>query len=177
MFKGIVSKALIIAVIGSFPLLAADLRLGFISSEEIFQKYEGTKEAQDKFNKEVAVWEQQATNMQKEIKDLQDQLEKQSLLLTNDRKREIEDKLKQKVATYQKFLQEKLNPQEGEAYKRNAELTKPIIDKINVIIAKIAKDENYDFIFDQKAGGIVFAKPAYDLTDRVILLLNKEGTK
>jgi outer membrane protein len=151
----------------------AEMKLGYINSEEIFQMYEGTKDAQDKFNKEVAKWEQDASKKQKEIKDLQEQLEKQSLLLSAERKKTIEDSLRVKIDTYQKFIQEKFG-QKGEALVKNEELTKPIIEKINKIIEKIAKEENYDYIFDARAGGIVFAKKAYDLSERVLALLNKE---
>lgn len=156
--------------------LAVDMKIGFINSKVIFEKYEGTKEAQDRFNKEVSQWEQQASDLQAEIKGLKDQLDKQSLLLTSERKRQIEETMKEKMAIYQKFLSEKLG-QEGEVYKRNAELTKPIVEKMQVIITKIAKDENYDFIFDQTAGGVIFAKPTFDLTDKVLLQLNKETAK
>ena len=151
----------------------AELKIGYINSEAIFQEYEGTKEAQDKFNKEVAKWEQDATKKQKDIKDLKEQIEKQSLLLSAERKKALEDSLESKMVEYQKFLQEKFG-QKGEALSKNEELTKPIIEKINKIIEKIAKEENYDYIFDARAGGIVFAKKAYDLSERVLGLLSKE---
>lgn len=151
----------------------AEMKLGYINSEAIFAEYEGTKEAQEKFNKEVAVWEQAASKKQQEIKDLKEQIDKQSLLLSNERKKSLEDSLNQKMVEYQKFLQEKFG-QKGEALSKNEELTKPIIEKINRIIEKIAKEENYDFIFDARAGGIVFAKKAYDLNQRVLESLNKE---
>ena len=151
----------------------AELKIGYINSEKIFAEYEGTKEAQDKFNKEVAKWEQEATERQKEMRELKDQLEKQSLLLSSERKKEIEDKLQAKMVEYQKFLQEKFG-QEGEALQKNETLTKPIVEKINKILEQIAKTENYDFIFDARVGGLVFAKPGYDLTERVLAALNKE---
>ena len=151
----------------------AEMKLGYINSEAIFSEYEGTKTAQDKFNKEVAVWEQEASKKQQEIKDLKDQIDKQSLLLSNERKKALEDSLNQKMVQYQKFLQEKFG-QKGEALVKNEELTKPIIEKINKIIEKIAKEENYDFIFDARAGGIVYAKKVYDLNQRVLEALNKE---
>jgi outer membrane protein len=157
----------------SVSLTWAELKLGYINSEAIFQEYSGTKEAQDKFNKEVAKWEQDASKKQKEIKDLKDQIDKQSLLLSAERKKALEDSLDQKMAQYQKFIQEKFG-QKGEALSKNEELTKPIIEKINQIIEKIAKEENYDYIFDARAGGIVYAKKAFDLSDRVLVLLNKE---
>ena len=151
----------------------AELKIGFINSEKIFLEYEGTKVAQDKFNKEVAKWEQQATDMQKELKDLKEQLEKQSLLLSAERKTEIETQLQEKMIVYQKFIQEKFG-QQGEALQKNETLTKPIIERINKILEQIAKAENYDYIMDARNGGVVFAKPAYDLTERVLQALNKE---
>jgi outer membrane protein len=152
---------------------SAEMKIGFINVEEIFKNYAGTKDAQAKFDKEVAKWEQDASTRQKEIKDIKDQLEKQSLLLSSERKAELEAKLKQKMVEYQDFLQTKFG-QKGEVLSKNEELTKPIIEKINKIIEKIAKDEGYDFIFDARAGGLIYGKPAFDLTERVLNLLNKE---
>ncbi|NLE02654.1 MAG: OmpH family outer membrane protein [Fibrobacter sp.] len=161
--------ALCIAATGSW----AQMKLGYINSELIFSEYEGTKDAQEKFNKEVAKWEQEASRKQKEIKDLKDQIDKQSLLLSAERKKAIEDSLNQKMIAYQEFLQKKFG-QKGEALTKNEELTKPILDKIQKIIDKIAADENYDYIFDARSGVLVYAKTAYDLNKRVLELLNKE---
>jgi len=150
----------------------AELKIGFINSEEIFARYEGTKQAQEKFNNEVAKWEQEASKKQQEIKALQDQLEKQSLLLSAERKAEIQNELKEMVAEYQTFLQKKFG-QQGEALTKNEELTRPIIEKINQILEKIAKEENYDYIFDARPGGVVYAKNTYNLSERVLEELNK----
>jgi len=170
-------RKVVLAVIGvivaGVSLSHAEMKLGYINSEAIFAEYEGTKAAQDKFNKEVAVWEQEASKKQQDIKNLKDQIDKQSLLLSAERKKTLEDSLNQKMVTYQKFLQEKFG-QKGEALVKNEELTKPIIEKINRIIEKIAKDENYDYIFDARAGGIVYAKKVYDLNQRVLETLNKD---
>ncbi len=171
-----IKKTITIGILGILTLATmsfAELKIGFISSEKIFLEYEGTKSAQDKFNKEVAKWEQNATEMQKEIKDLKEQLDKQSLLLSSERKQQLEEQLQQKMVDYQKFLQEKFG-QQGEALKQNENLTRPIIEKINKILDQIAKAENYDYIFDTRSGGVVYAKQSYDLTERVLQELNKE---
>jgi outer membrane protein len=167
------ATVLLTAVLGIGVVSAAELKIGYIDSEEIFQKYEGTKAAQEKFNKEVAKWEQKASEMQKEIMELRQQLEKQSLLLSSERKKELESQLQEKMVAYQKYVQSKFG-QEGTAMQKNSELTKPIVEKINKIIERIAEQEKYDFIFDARAGGIVFAKKGYDLTARVLDLLSKE---
>ncbi len=169
-------KGFIVGLVGlcvSAAALHAEMKIGYINSEEIFTQYEGTKLAQEKFNKEVAKWEQDASRRQKELKDLKEQLDKQSLLLSAERKKELEDSLNTKMIAYQEFLQQKFG-QKGEALIKNEELTKPILEKIQKILDKIAAEENYDFIFDARAGGIVHAKPAYNLNKRVLDLLNKE---
>jgi outer membrane protein len=154
--------------------VSAQLKIGYINSDVILVKYEGAKEAADKLNKEVAKWEQEASKRQNDLKALKDKIDKQSLLLSAERKKELEDSLQQKYAQYQQFLQEKFG-QKGEAYNKNEELSKPVVEKVNKIIEKIAKEENYDFIFDARAGGLVYANAQkYDLTDRVLMLLNKE---
>jgi outer membrane protein len=164
---------LLVCMCGMLSFASAQMKIGYINIEEIFKNYAGTKEAQEKMDKEVAKWEQDASTRQKEIKDLKDQLDKQSLLLSAERRSEIEAKLKQKMQDYQDFLQTKFG-NKGEVLSKNEELTKPIIDKIQKIIDKIAKDENYDYIFDARAGGVIFAKPAYNLTERVLNILNKD---
>jgi len=173
MTKVFKAAAVIFFAAAAFGPVSAQLKMGYINSERIFTQFEGTKVAQDKFNKEVAKWEQEASKKAKEITELREQLEKQSLVLSAERKKALEDSLRVKMMTYEKFVQEKFG-QKGEALTKNEELTKPIIEKINKIIDKIAKDEQYDFIFDQRAGGLVFAKGSYDLTDRVLAELAKQ---
>jgi outer membrane protein len=165
--------AVIAVMFVAVPSTFAQLKVGVINSEVIFARFEGTKTAQEKFNKEVAKWEQEASKRQKDLQALKDQLDKQSLLLSAERKKELMDSLQNKYASYQQFLQEKFG-QKGEALSKNEELTKPIVDKITKILDKIAKDENYDLIMDARAGGVLYYKPAFDLNERVLDLLNKE---
>jgi outer membrane protein len=150
--------------------VSAELKLGYVNSEVILSKYQGTKTAEEKLRQEYAKWEQVATEKQKSIKDMQEQLQKQALLLSEERKMEIQKDLQDSMVAYQQYLQQKFG-QQGEAAKKNSELLKPIIAKINTIINDIAVKENYDFIFDT-ASGIVFAKKGYDLTEKVLARIN-----
>lgn len=154
------------------PVWSQELKIGYIDSQRIFANYKGTADAQAKFDKEMAEWKRQAERMRKEIDRLRKELEAQSLMLSEERKREKEQALQSKYIEYQQFVTRIWGPN-GEALRRNAELTKPIIDKINVILRKIGKEEGYDFVFDAAEGNVVFARPEFDLTDRVIEELNK----
>lgn len=151
----------------------AELKIGYVNSEEIFAKYKGTQDAQEKFDKVAAGIQQQATNMKKEIETLKDQLERQSLLLSKERKKELEDKIKAKAAEFEDFVSKNYG-REGDLVKKNEEMTKPIIEKIQKIIDKIADDEHYDLVLDSRMGGIIYASKKVDLTDRVLKILNAQ---
>jgi len=152
--------------------LAKEMKIGFIRSDAIFKEYKGTKDAQDKYDKEVAKWEKEAAEKEKKIKELQDQLDKQGLLMSEEKKKTLSDQINQMKVEYQQFVY-KVFGQGGEALKKNTEFTKPILKRINAILDEIGKNEGYDFIFDATAGGVVFAKDAHDLSDRIVKELNK----
>jgi Skp family chaperone for outer membrane proteins len=81
--------------------------------------------------------------------------------------------LQEKAVEIDKYKFDKLNPEGGEFYKKNQELFKPIIDKINVVIQKIGAVEEYDLILDASSGAILHALPKYDLTTQVLEELNR----
>jgi len=148
----------------------AQLKIGYVNSDAILEQYSGTRAAEEEMRRLYARWEQEASQKEQNIRTMQENLQRQRLLLSEDRRAQIEREMQDSLTAYQRFLQEKFG-QQGEAAQMNNELLRPIVEKVNNIINKIAADENYDFIFDSKAG-IVFAKKSYDLTDKVVRALN-----
>ena len=150
--------------------VSAELRIGVVDSERVISEYKATKTASDAFDKEKVKFEQEATDRQAKIRGLQEQLDKQALLLSDERKKELTAQAQQLYVEYQQFLQ-KASPG-GELERKQEELLKPIIEKANVMISRIAKDKNYDFVLEAKA--CIYVKPnvSYDLTDEVVAKLN-----
>ena len=146
------------------------LTLGFIDSQAVIGAYPGTAEAQATFAAENEVWQRQATAMQEEVNRLNQQLEAQSMAMTQERQTELTKVLQQKAMEYQTFLDE-IWGQEGRAYERNQELMRPIIDTVNALLERVGAEEGYDYIFDAASGGIVWADPVYDLTPKIIEML------
>jgi outer membrane protein len=110
--------------------------------------------------------------MEHVIDSLKQDLEKTSLVLSEAKKKEKEENLESKKLEYQRLTNDIFGPG-GRAEKRNAELTKPILDKINQVLEKIATEENFIMIFDSVNGNIAYAKEDLDLTDRVLEELEK----
>lgn len=149
---------------------SAELKIGYVDSDAVLAGYTGTKAAEEKLRQFYAKLEQEATEKQGRIKQMQDELQKQALLISEARKAELEKSLQDSLIVYQQFLQEKMG-QQGAAAQKQQELMQPIIEKVNAAIKEISEKDNYDFIFDAKAG-LLFGKPAYDITQKLITTLN-----
>ena len=164
---------LVLASLSATPASAADMKIGYIDSARIFAEYKGTEDAQKAFDDEVEGWEKQAEAMKVEMDSLAGAYQAQSLMLSDARKAEKEQEILQKKTAYETFVQSIWGPQ-GKLAEKNSELVQPIIEKINVILEKIGREENFAMIFNTVGGVLVYADPGLDLTDRVIEELNKE---
>jgi outer membrane protein len=158
--------------VGASPAVGADLKVGFIDSERIFNEYKGVQEAQKQFDQDIQTWKAQATEMKSSVDKLRLEVESQRLMLSDSKLQEKEAELQTKIREHEAFVQRIWGPG-GELELRNEALTKPIIAKIRQIVDKIGLDESYSFILDAADGNIVFGNKALDLTDRVLEELAK----
>jgi len=148
-------------------------RIGYIDSMRLRNEYKEFADAQAKLDKEVEVWRAQADSIKKELDSLQADYDNHKLILSDAKKKEKEELLEKKKGELDKFAQDIFLPG-GKIEKRNIELTKPILEKINNVLEKIAAENNYMLIFDSVNGNIAYAKKALDLTDKVLEELNKQ---
>lgn len=148
-------------------LFAQDIKLGYVDTVKLFSQYSETVEAEKVYKKEVEAWKKKASEMEAEISKLREEIQSQSLMLSEDKLAEKKLELDQKIKEYQQYVND-IFGEEGQAARRNKELTQPIVEKINAVIAKIAEEEGYTMIFDSAQGNILYAKKAMDLTDKVL---------
>jgi outer membrane protein len=152
---------------------AKELRLAYVDSDRILEEFADSKEARQKLQEEERTFSGQASQLEDVVKTMQEEYTSQSLMLSEDARKEREAKLGQKMKELDDFRREVWG-QGGKLYTRNLELTRPVVEKVNTAIAKVSKEENYDFVFDAAGGNIVHAQPEFDITDKVLDLLKKE---
>jgi len=150
----------------------AQLKIRYVNSQRILNEYPQAKEIQKKLDEIRAGYEKEYNQMLQQYDQLAKEIENQSLLLSPEKKAEKEKQLQELAMKIDKYRLEKLGPQ-GEFYKKNLELTQPLYDKIDQVIQKVGQAEGYDFILDVVQGVVLYAKPEYDITDRVLEELNK----
>ncbi len=176
-----VRKAVTLLTVLTFTLVgltassgySQNIKLGYIDSQRIMAEFKEAQDAQKKLDDIVQQWRQERDQMQQQLQELQDQYQKQSLLLSEERKREREQEIQNLMAKLYEFDNQKFGAQ-GEVYKKQAELFEPVYQKIRDAIAKVGKDGNFTYIFDVAGGAVVYKAPNQpDLTDEVLNVLNK----
>jgi len=174
------NKAISVVVLAMFlvpswaiSLLAQDIKIGYIDSIKIFADYRETQEAERLYKAEVDRWTADKNRKEQDIVKLRDELAAQSLMLSEEKKKEKELELKRMMDEYERFMQETFGD-DGLAAKRNKELTQPIVDKINQVLEELAKEQGYLMIFDVANADIVYADKNLDLTEVVLQRLAEQ---
>ncbi len=165
-------SAVMACVVLSSTAPAQQLKIGYVDVVRLKQQYAEYQAAEADFEKYMARQQAKADSMQKEMEELLERLDKQDLMLTEQAKNEIRERLLVKQNEYQSFVNEVMGP-EGEAAQKEFELSKPLIEKINTVIKLIALKGQYAYILDSTAGTVLYGDEKYDITDQVLVELNK----
>ena len=171
MISGIVVAALVVLVGWSQSYAQAKIR--YINSQRILSEFPEALEIQKQLDGIRAGYESEYNTMLQRYEGLVKEIENQSLLLSPEKKAEKEKEAQDLGMSIEQFRYQKLGPQ-GELYKKNLELTQPLYDKIDQIIQRVGAEEEYDFILDVVQGVVLYAKPQYDITNRIIEELSKQ---
>lgn len=147
-------------------------KIGYVDSMRLRTEFKEFQDAQAVLDKDVKSWQEEIAQLGKVIDSLRADSAKISLLLTEAKRKEKNDSLSAKRLEYERAVNETFGPG-GKWEKKNAELTQPILNKINLVLEKIASEENFIMIFDSVNGNIAYAKKSLDLTDLVLEELKK----
>ncbi|PBC75098.1 MULTISPECIES: OmpH family outer membrane protein [Fibrobacter] len=154
------------------PGFAEDgLRVAHVDSKLIFDGYKGTKKAQEEYDRQVAKWEQQANLLQKELAAIKEKLAKQSLMLSDEKRKELEADYAKKDTELKEFI-DRVYGRTGELITENEKVSAPIISLIKKAVTEIALQEGYDMVVDRATGAVLFWKDENDLTKKVLDYLN-----
>jgi len=153
----------------AFPWTSSGgVKIGYIRSDVISQKHIDYRDADNTLKSENSEWQAEAARMEADIKTKEGELEELRLILTPERRKELEDvlaKARKELATYR---QSTWYDENSKYLKRRKELMDPIDARVNDAIWKVADAQGVDIVLDTVAGNVVYAKPTLDLTDKVL---------
>ena len=145
---------------------AAELKIGYVNAVKVIEEAPQGEAALKKLEAEFAPRDKQIVEMQNRLKQLEQDLEKNALVLKENEHRSKEFEIVTLKRDLRRATQEF---REDYNLRRNEELAalQKIVQKT---IAEIAKQENYDLILESA----VYAGPKVDVTDKILKKLGKK---
>lgn len=148
---------------------AAETKIGFVDMKTIIAKSEPGAKAMEQLKAQFKDMKDNLDAQKKSLDALKDELQKQSMMLSQEAKLDKETQYKRKVRDFQDM---------GQSYQRKLQqaeqsLSKPIIDNLLTVIEAYGKKNGYTAIFDKQASGVIFGQESADITSAIIAELNK----
>jgi len=148
---------------GAATAQAADYKIGFVNTERLFREAAPAKRAQEKLEKEFAARDAEIQKTTKQVRDLQERLERDGTTMSETERRNKERdlaNLSRDLQRAQRELREDVNLRRNEEYAS-------VQERADRVIRQIAESEKFDLILQE----VVFASQRIDITDRVIKAL------
>ena len=166
---------IIIGIIFITSFIFANVKIGYIDSNEIMTKFEEVRQVQVSLEKEQRKLQSEMENLIQQHDSLKLEYDRQRLLMSDSRRQEKEQEIVRFEQRVQKFQMDKFGP-EGEIYRKQNQLLKPVLAKIDEAIQAVGKRQQYDYIMDAVGGAIVYALDSNNLTEDVIEELRKSSS-
>lgn len=164
-----ITKGLMIAalILSAASISAQNLKFGHINSQELLMAMPERDSAEAKLKKFAKNLQDEIETLQVEFnKKYQDYLQKKATF--TDAIREMKEKelsdLQQRSQEFEQTAQQDYQKQQGE-------LMKPIVDKANAAITKVAKANGFIYVFDVSTGAVAYFS---DQSIDVLPLVKKE---
>ena len=144
-----------------------EVKIGYVDSNEIMINFEEVRQVQVDLEKEQRRLEGDFNNLVNRLDSLKHDYERQRLLMSETRRNEKENEITNMEKSVQKFQLDKFGP-EGEIYKKQNQLLKPVLGKIDAAIQQVGRDRGYDYILDAMSGALLYALDSHNLTEDVM---------
>lgn len=161
MFKKI---ALVLLCALPFSLMAQEVKLGHVNSQEILSLMPERVTIEKTVNDLQSQWEKELAKMREEyyakIKEFQDKQDSMPESIKKARQSEIAE-IEQRITTFNQTASSDLQ-------KKQQELFTPVIEKVKAAINEVGSENGYLYIFDLSTQSIIYESPkSNDLTPLV----------
>lgn len=149
--------------------LAAELKIGYVDLQKAIQETTAGKKAKKDLEKEFNTKKDELQKKEGDLKKMTEDFEKKKNVLSEDVRGKKQQELNQEMFKYRELVgQSQLNLQ-----KREQELTRPILEKLQEVLDKVAKEGGYTLVLEKSEQSVLWAKKEIDLTDSVVKAFEK----
>ncbi len=159
---------LLVFIIFSGPVPALG-KMAYVEVQRVLETSEPGKKALGQLTKRFedmrAELDQERANLEK----MREELQKQSLVLSQEAQEDLESELRTKVQEFQEMFQ----AYQARMQQEEQDLSEPIIDLLFDVINEYGEKNDYQVIFDAQGSGLIYASDALNITDKLIEEVNK----
>ncbi len=158
---------LVMLSVGFFSFSAhAELKVGFVDLQKAIEGTSTGKKARTELEKEFKAKKKELESKEKDLKKMTEDFEKKKLVLSEDVKRRKGAELQQEILKFRQMVQQS----EQNIRKREQELTRPIVEKLQKAVKEVAKEKKVTMVLNQNRNfqTVLWASDEVDLTSDVI---------
>lgn len=167
---GLAGLAALAVLAAALPVRAA-ANMGYIDSARIWVEYKDAQEAQQRFERQVQGWRDEAAEKEKAVNQLKAEVRDQGPVLSALKRQEKESALTKAISDYESFVQDVWGPN-GRAAQENSRATDEIVQQVRRVVEKVASQKGLELVLDASSGFIIYADKSLDLTNDVLAELN-----
>jgi len=161
-------KLIIIAALAFTVSTLSAQRFAFVDSEFILTSIPEYNEAIEEINDLAIRWQREIEEHFREIERLFQRFQAEAPLLSDDMRRRREQEIVDREREVQN-LQRRRFGAEGDLFRMRQEKIRPVQDRVFASIERIARNRNFDFVFDRSDNAVMlFANPARDISNEVL---------
>lgn len=155
--------AILILTFLAFSLQVFSQRVAFINSQMIRSKFPESQQAEQRIRSFVDEWKREISIMQKNIDNLEFEINKNRLIWTEEEKSIKEKELRELREQNDGYAKAKFAPN-GEYDMIVRQIMLPVDHKIAAAVQKVSNQKNFDIVFDQSIQPLAYVNFKYDLT-------------
>jgi len=166
--KLLLSTVLILAALLK-PAFAADMKVGYIDIQRALNESESGQRAKKRFKEQLDRLQKDLERQKDKVDALKDQLAKKGLVMKDEERRSLEQEYQRKLREFERAYEDS----QGELQQKDAELTRELIQEIQVVIQEIGRKEGYTLIFEQSGSGLLYGDSSLDITEQILKAYDK----
>lgn len=148
---------------------AAELKIGIIDLQKVVRTSDSGKSALDKLKDQTKEMKDNLDKQKAQIDKMRADMEKQSLVLSQEAKMDKEMQLKRQL----RDLQDNFQNFQRKMKVEEERLSKPVLELIGQVVQDYGKKNGFSLLMDGRGAGVLFANDAVDVTNEVLVEVNK----
>lgn len=166
-FQYVTAIAIFVAIY-SVPISASAQKFAYVDTDYILKNMPEYQAAKKQLDNISIRWQAEIDAKIAELQKKRAQYDAEKVLLTDDMRIQREEELSKSQNDILELQRKRFGPK-GDLIQKQAELIKPIQDKVHQTVQTIAENKNYGMIFD-KAGSttVLYGNDRFDISDQIL---------